>query len=151
MTLDPTRILTYQEPARIDLKIPKDVMEFYRVFPQVTVTDEFVTDIRENGIREPLRIMTDGTRAVLRDGHHRLRAAQQTHLAAVPVHVVPNWLGNLYDDPAFAPPDVELCLFRWLKDNRSFLHVGHQQVEVGRNDRLIHFDCSCGATWRQQL
>jgi hypothetical protein len=150
MGLDPTKIFTYQEPARIDLKIPVEVMEYYRVFGQPAITDAFVDDVR-HGIREPLRIVTDGSRAVLRDGHHRLAAVRRLGMTvALPVHVVPNWLGNLYVDE-FAPPGVEPILKRWLADNETFVHTGHTQTELSTNDRCRHIACSCGADWRESL
>lgn len=150
MSLDPTKIFTYQETPRIDIKLPVEIMEYYRVFPQPAITDEFVENIR-HGIREPLRIITDGTRAVLRDGHHRLAAQRREGIiTALPVHVVPNWLGNLYVGE-FEPPDLESALGRWLDRNEAFTHTDHTQDEVTRNDRLRLVDCSCGATWREAL
>lgn len=149
--LDPAKIFTYQETPRIDLKIPVEVMEYYRVFPQPTVTDDFVADVG-HGIREPLRIITDGDRAVLRDGHHRLAAMRKLRKTiSVPVHVVPNWLGNLYVDE-YAPPGVEPVLARWLNENEDkFAHVEHTQELLEENTRLRHVGCSCGADWRESL
>lgn len=149
MSLDPTKIFTYQETPRIDLKVPVEVMEYYRVFPQPVVDDALVADIVTNGIREPLRIITDGTRAVLRDGHHRLAAMRKKDITtSLPVHVVPNWLGNLYVDE-FTPPDVEPVLGRWLANNEAFTHTGHNQISLATNERLRHVRCLCGANWRE--
>jgi hypothetical protein len=150
VSLDPTKIFTYKETPRIDIKLPVEIMEYYRVFPQPQVTDEFVDSIR-HGIREPLRIITDGTRAVLRDGHHRLAAMRREGMTvALPVHVVPNWLGNLYVDE-YEPPYLESALARWLDRNEVFIHLDHTQTVLANNDRLRHIACSCGADWRESL
>jgi len=149
--LDPAKIFTYQETPRIDLKIPPDVLEYYRVFSSPAITEAFVDDVR-GGIREPLRIITDGDRAVLRDGHHRLAAIRKLKMSiALPVHVVPNWLGNLYVG-VNEPPGVEPVLARWLNENEDvFTHVDHTQELLAENARLRHVGCSCGADWRESL
>ena len=52
-------------------------------------------DIKENGVREPVKVMlppsprSDGKKAIVVDGRHRVRAAKRMGLLAVPCIVVP--------------------------------------------------------------
>lgn len=140
-------VLSYFERPRIDLHLMPELVDYYRVFGDPPVTDAFVADIERNGILEPLRIYTNGTTGVLRDGHHRLVAARRLGLSSVPVHIVPNWLQRLYD--GFPLPELDPVVSTWLADNLDFTHQSHFQKRIQCNRRLSQVRCSCGAHWRE--
>lgn len=141
------RVLSYFERPRIDLQLLTSLVDYYRVFDDPPVSEELVADIEAHGIREPLRIYTNGVTGVLRDGHHRLVAARRLELTSVPVHIVPNWLQRLYD--GYPLPPLEPVVSTWLADNLDFTHRSHLQKRVECNKRLTQVVCSCGAHWRE--
>lgn len=145
--LDPSVVKLYRAPARVDIGLPTGVVDYYRVFPNPDITDDFHADITSNGIKNPIRIYTNGTHAVLRDGHHRLVAAHKVGLKTMPVHIVPDWLQHTYAD--YNLPELEPLLANWLRDNLDFAHQGHQAKRAEVNKMVTQVFCSCGATWRE--
>lgn len=139
----------YTAPARVDLQLPVDVVDYYRVFPNPSVSDSLTADIAANGIKNPLRIYTNGKQGVLRDGHHRLVVAKQLEMVTMDVHIVPNWLERTYID--YDLPPVEPILAEWLRDNLDFTHQGHQQRRTELNRRVTEAFCDCGAYWRENV
>jgi hypothetical protein len=140
-------VMNYTSPARIDLQLPVDVVDYYRVFPEPPVTEIFKQEIGEVGIQQPLRIYVNGRKGVLRDGHHRLKVAKDLGLDLLPVHVVPNWLERTYVD--YELPDLEEHLTSWLADNLDFTHTGHKIRRTEANKRVTQAYCECGAHWRE--
>jgi hypothetical protein len=145
--LNPGVVKLYRAPARVDIELPTEVVDYYRVFPAPLVTNEFVDDIVVNGIENPIRIYTNGTKAVLRDGHHRLVAAQILGMDKMPVHIVPDWLQQTYVD--YELPELEPRLTGWLKSHLDFTHQGHQAKRAEINKMVTKVYCSCGADWRE--
>lgn len=146
--VDITRVLSYTEPPRVDLHLPVLTVEYYRLFPEPPVPSDLFADIRANGIRSPLRIYTNGVKAVLRDGHHRLYVARALGFDTVPVHVIPNWLEKVY--VGYGLPDLEDRLATWLNEHMDyFCHEDHIQKRKTCNVRMTAVTCSCGATWRE--
>lgn len=141
--------MSYTAPARVDLQLPVDVVDYYRVFPEPPVTEILKQEIAEFGIQNPLRIYVNGRKGVLRDGHHRLKIAKDLGLDLVPVHVVPNWLERTYVD--YDLPDLEEHLTSWLADNLDFTHQGHRQRRTELNKRVTEAFCDCGAYWREHM
>jgi ParB-like nuclease family protein len=141
------RATNYHEPSRIDLELPTEVVDYYRVFPKPSVTTELVEDIALNGIKQPIRIYTNGSKGVLRDGHHRLVIAQQLGLSMLPVHLVPNWLEKTYVD--YDLPELEPMVSNWLEERVDFTHQTHRTKRLELNKRLTQVSCSCGANWRE--
>lgn len=140
------RVMNFEVAARVDLDLPVAIVDYYRVFPDPPVTKEFVADI-QRGIKNPLRIYTNGNKGVLRDGHHRLVGAKQLGIENLPVHIVPNWLERTYDD--YELPEVEHYLAGWLLDNIDFIHTNHKTRRTEVNKRLSTVYCECGAQWRE--
>jgi hypothetical protein len=121
-------------------------VEHYRVFSRPTVSAEFISDIKVNGVTNQLRIYTNGRRAVLRDGHHRLVVAQQIGISFLPVHVIPDAL-RIYAGYSLAA--VDSVLEEWLIENDDkFYHRGHRSCRQVLNSRLTRTICDCGAEWR---
>jgi ParB-like chromosome segregation protein Spo0J len=63
----------------------------YRAYygdPRDSSVRTLVSDVRENGITEPLLVSTDGTHALLEDGNKRLNLAAELGLTELPVTVV---------------------------------------------------------------
>jgi glutaredoxin-like protein NrdH len=50
-------------------------------------TQSLTEDVRQNGIKYPIEIVTDGTHAHVDNGHHRLDAARAAGLSHVPAYV----------------------------------------------------------------
>jgi ParB-like chromosome segregation protein Spo0J len=67
--------LPLSEVVRMETRHPLELVE---------VTDEFLKDIRENGILEPVEIRIISDRYVLWHGLHRVRAAQILGFEKVP-------------------------------------------------------------------
>jgi glutaredoxin-like protein NrdH len=67
-------------------------------------TDWLIRDIRANGIKHPLEIVTDGTHAHIDNGHHRLAAARAAGLSHVPAYVVKVDEENYPTDHLFDTP-----------------------------------------------
>lgn len=82
--------------ARAVHHIPTDEAWNYRLFTpgQDFGGDEMFDpewlkqDVAKSGVRSPLKIITDGPRAHVDDGNHRLQAAMQAGLPTVPTHVM---------------------------------------------------------------
>jgi len=141
-----TRVVRFEQISRVDLELPTGVVDSYRVWKEPPVPQELLDDITAVGIREPLRLFTDGVHAVLRDGHHRLVVAKQLGLATLPVHVMPNHLGGVYDDVTLTP--IDELLARWLEANEfDFNHSSHTYHKAPMSPRAIQVACSCGASW----
>ena len=51
--------------------------------------DEFLEDIRENGIQHPITVSTRTEKYVIVDGHQRVRAAQEVELRKIDAIVKP--------------------------------------------------------------
>lgn len=147
MTLVVDRVKLYHAPARVDIELPTAVVDGYRVFDDPLVSEEFVEDIRANGIQNPIRIYTNGVKGVLRDGHHRLVVARRLGLKKMPVHVVPDWLQQTYPD--YELPELDPRLIGWLRNNLDFTHRGHQAKRAQVNRCVTIVRCSCGADWRE--
>lgn len=142
-----TRAFGYQEPPRVDLELPVDVVEYYRVFPHPPISDELREDFEINGITEPIRIYTDGQRGVLRDGRHRLRWAQQARIPTLTAQIVPNFLGKVYQD--YTLPLLEGTLSSWLTENLDYSHTDHRMLRVSVDKRITKVSCSCGQDWKE--
>jgi hypothetical protein len=139
--------LGYREPPRVDLELPVGVVDYYRVFPSPEVTDELREDIRANGVRDPIRIYTDGRRGVLRDGAHRLRIAYQLGIPTLATQIVPNFLGKVYDD--YTVPVLEGVLTDWLAENLDYGHAEHRTIRWSVDKYVTKVSCSCGQAWTE--
>lgn len=147
--IDSSRVLRYDDNPRVDLEMPVEIAEYYRVFEEPDVPDVLRESVARDGIISPLSIFTNGVKAVLRDGHHRLALARDTGMTTVPVQVIPNWLDRLYD--TYRLPEVESVLRGWTEANPEFGHTGHETERTPCNLRLEQVVCSCGATWREAV
>jgi hypothetical protein len=137
----------YASSVRIDLQLPLAVAQYYRVFAEPAVPNALRESVATHGFLRPLAVYTDGTHAVLRDGHHRLAVARELGLITVPVSISPNWLTRLYDE--FTLPVIEPLLATWLEANPGFGHAEHVVSRAQANPRVIRASCSCGSTWRE--
>jgi hypothetical protein len=143
------KVMSYYAPARVDLELPTEVVDYYRVFPEPNVSNLLVKDIQNNGIRNPVRLYTNGYRGVLRDGHHRLVVAKRSGITHMPVHVIPNWLEKTYI--SYSLPRLESLVSQWLENSLDFTHQSHNTSRVQLNKRITHIKCSCGAHWRESF
>ena len=100
-----TRPVRHEEDWHIDLELPTETVEYYRVFPDPKeISQELADDIAANGIQRPVRIYTNGTRGVLRDGHHRLAIAKSQGITRMSAQIVANLLNPYTEDlPALEP------------------------------------------------
>ena len=78
-----------QKVAATSLLRPSDLSEHERsgLVPEMQAIEwrAFLADVKERGVVTPLEITPSGT---VLDGRHRLRAARELELTAVPVRVV---------------------------------------------------------------
>ncbi len=116
-----------------DLMMPTRTAGQYRMTTQPTyppVAKEFLEDIRLHGIKTPIEIRTDGTKAYVADGEHRLEAAEALGLPQVPVRVryLPRE-GNLdyWPHPDTYAHPVEPFLQSWLGQIAPTDMPGHSQ------------------------
>jgi hypothetical protein len=73
--------------------------------------------IAEQGIRQPLRISTDGTHATLHEGNHRLEVAKRLGLTHVPVQVTLEKPGDIIHNGGRPPVPLEPHLGDWIAQN----------------------------------
>ncbi len=100
----------------------------------------FLEDVRERGVQEPLRLAPDG-RTVL-DGRHRLRAARELALAAVPTA------------PALCEPGDEAGYMiraalhrRHLSDDQRAILAARLADAMGAERRREHAQAAASARW----
>lgn len=107
------------------LMLPTDIAHHYREYDR-PVDDEntamLTRVIADQGIRQPLRISTDGTHAILHEGNHRLSVARQLGMSHVPVQVTLEKPGEIMTNSADSRPvPLEPVLREWVKQNRQNL------------------------------
>jgi hypothetical protein len=106
------------------LHLPIDVVHHYREFdrPYDANTRMLERIIGDQGIRQPLRISTDGTHALLHEGNHRLHAARRLGLTHLPVQVTLEKPGDVMRNNGARPPaPLEPVLADWVDRNRHTL------------------------------
>lgn len=90
LLVEPRRMRAAQDRARaVETRLPTpEVMGyFHSVITPEDVPAALAADVRANGVREPIEIVTDGVRAAIADGHHRALSAEGGGLPSVPVRV----------------------------------------------------------------
>ena len=107
------------------LMLPTDIAHHYREYDR-PVDDEntamLTRVIADQGIRQPLRISTDGTHAILHEGNHRLTVARQLGMSHVPVQVTLEKPGEIMtNSEASRPVPLEPVLGEWVNQNRQNL------------------------------
>ena len=60
---------------------------FHSVITPEDLDPDFDADVRTNGVQTPIEISTDGIRAAITEGHHRILSAQGAGLRDVPVQI----------------------------------------------------------------
>ena len=111
-------------PKAYDVMIPTHVLDHYREYshPYDHKLEEI---IREQGIREPVRISTNGTHAIISEGNHRLDIAQKLGIPAVPARVYVNKdiaRGDTNGNDGGRPPaPLEPFLKKFIDTNRDRL------------------------------
>ena len=110
-----------QGKIKYDLMIPTDILDHYREHNR-DYDDKLEGVIREQGIREPVHISTNGTHAILNEGNHRLDIAQKLGIPEIParVFVDDNIIrgDNRYGKP---PVPLEPFLKKFIDTNRDRL------------------------------
>lgn len=113
--------------------LPIDVVHHYREFdrPYDKNTQMIERVIRDQGIRQPLRISTDGTHGMLIEGNHRLHAARRLGMTHLPVQVYLEGPGEVMGrktqdmldaHPGYHnPAPLEPVLADWINKNRHDL------------------------------
>lgn len=107
------------------LMLPTDIAHHYREYNR-PVDDEntamLTRVIADQGIRQPLRISTDGTHAILHEGNHRLTVARQLGMSHVPIQVTLEKPGEIMTNSAASRPvPLEPVLGEWVNQNRRNL------------------------------
>ena len=107
------------------LMLPTDIAHHYREYDR-PVDDEntamLTRVIADQGIRQPLKISTDGTHAILHEGNHRVTVARQLGMSHVPVQVHLEKPGEVMTNSATSRPvPLEPVLGEWVNQNRQNL------------------------------
>ncbi len=103
------------------LMLPTDVAHHYREYDR-PVDDENTQMLRrviaDQGIRQPLRISTDGTHAMLIEGNHRINVARSLGMSHVPVQVHLEKPGEVMTNSTDSKPvPLEPVLGDWVRQN----------------------------------
>lgn len=116
---------TLPDSLKPHLMLPTDIARHYREHDR-PVDDEntrmLTRVIADQGIRQPLRISTDGTHAILHEGNHRVTVARQLGMSHVPVQVTLEKPGEIMtNSEASRPVPLESVLGDWVNQNRQNL------------------------------
>ena len=106
------------------LMLPTDIAHHYREFdrPDDENTQMLKRVIGDQGIRQPLKISTDGTHALMIEGNHRLNVARQLGMSHVPVQVFMEKPGEVMTNESYSKPvPLEPHLGDWIDQNRQHL------------------------------
>jgi hypothetical protein len=106
------------------LMLPTDIAHHYREYdrPADDENTRMLTRvIADQGIRQPLKISTDGTHAVLHEGNHRVNVARQLGISHVPVQVTLEKPGDIINNSGIDPIPLESVLGGWVDQNRHRL------------------------------
>lgn len=110
-----------QGKIKYDLMIPTDIVNHYREHNR-DYDDRLEQVIREQGIRQPVHISTDGTHAILNEGNHRLDIAQKLGIPEIPARIFVDDKvirgDNRYGKP---PVPLEPFLKKFIDTNRGRL------------------------------
>lgn len=110
-----------QGKIKYDLMIPTDIVNHYREHDR-DYDDRLEQVIREQGIRQPVHISTDGTHAILNEGNHRLDIAQKLGIPEIPARIFVDDKvirgDNRYGKP---PVPLEPFLKKFIDTNRGRL------------------------------
>jgi hypothetical protein len=135
-------VYAYHEDPVCHLKLPTDVVEYYRGFEGRHVEQPLLVDIRKHGILTPLLIYTNGNMGYLGDGHHRLAVAHRLGITELPIQVIP-------DKIRWYPPrgvrNLEHVLFSWVAHHPW--HEGHRQERIPIKKAYV-VRCDCKAHWK---
>lgn len=107
------------------LMLPTDIAHHYREYDR-PVDDENTQMLKrvigDQGIRQPLKISTDGTHAILHEGNHRVNVARQLGMSHVPVQVHLEKPGEVMtNSEGSRPVPLEPVLGDWVQQNRQHL------------------------------
>lgn len=108
------------EHLKPHLMLPIGAAHHYREYdrPYDDVLGQVIAD---QGIRQPLRISTDGTHATMHEGNHRLEIAKRLGLTHVPVQVTLEKPGEVINNGGRPPAPLESHLGDWVDQNRHRL------------------------------
>jgi len=73
LNLHPDEVLRYQHPGN--------------PWRHMDRLEDLKSSISQQGIRQPIQMLTNGTHAFVDDGHHRALGAQQLGMTQAPVHI----------------------------------------------------------------
>jgi hypothetical protein len=138
------RVYAYHEEPVCHLKLPTEVVEYYRGFPSRGVEDDLLALVRHDGILTPLAIYTNGDIGYLGDGHHRLAVAQRLGITEMPIQVIPDKM-RWY--PPLGARNLEHVLYSWAAHHPW--HSGHHQ-ECTAIRKAYLMRCDCGAYWKEE-
>lgn len=119
---------TLPDNLKPHLMLPLDAAHHYREYDRPQ-DDENMQVLRrvigDQGIREPLKISTDGSHAMLIEGNHRINVARQLGMSHVPVRVYLEKPGEVMTNSETSRPvPLEPVLGNWIRQNshqlRSF-------------------------------
>lgn len=155
--LIPNRTWAYHDGGQEVSWLNIDLVDYYRCWPCADPHDEAVAQIIAGGvITSPLVLYSDGQKAILGEGNHRLAAAKVLGLLMLPVSVIPD---RLMLGPEHAPdhlkpvdPDLATLVSRVTRRHHGAGHLHHElrhQLSIHTEGDTVYVFCACGAHWRR--
>lgn len=108
------------EHLRPHLMLPTEIAHHYREYDR-PYDEGLGRVIADQGIRQPLRISTDGTHAIMHEGNHRLEVAKRLGISHVPVQVTLEKPGDVVNNGGRSPVPLEEHLGNWVNQNTQNL------------------------------
>jgi hypothetical protein len=144
--------------SKADLKVNTDTVALYSPPGELHIDPSLEWDIKQNGIKFPLQIRTNGLVGTLSDGSHRLKIALKLGIKKVPVQIVPDNFRKWTHSRSYGTPNLDPVLAEWVKENlwKHGEHTVTRQIIGGSSfssikaTRWVRCECSCGASWKEE-
>lgn len=142
-----------------DLKVATNIISRYTIAPPAhvkSVDPGLLEDIKANGIVQPVKLYTNGLQAILVDGNHRIRIAQQLGIKRIPVKIIPDNFRRMRHN--FGYPALDPTFAEWVTNNLwaheshavTRHHIGGGNSGGIKGNRFFKCQCSCGASWKEE-
>lgn len=112
--------------------------------------------VRDVGIKFPITLRTNNVQALITDGNHRIKVAQQLGIEELPVQIWPDSLKRIYSTSGF--PMLSGQIKDWA-DEHLFAHDEHEIYRSSHSGGpgaggiaphgYTKSECSCGARWKE--
>lgn len=110
---------TPDDSSTAHLWLPTHVLDHYREHDREP-SEALQDSIFREGVKQPVRISTDGTHALLHEGNHRLAAAKSQGIRHLPVQVTLD--PEVHSNGGRPPQKMEPMLGNWVTDNAHRLN-----------------------------